>query len=91
MDVWCGFFVGVLKEDKGEGDRTARELLDGAREPKRIDEALLGTSGYAKLRRFAEYLDASEGGSVPAEMKRERLVMLLKAFETYKTFDPAKK
>ncbi|HUR67884.1 MAG TPA: ATP-binding protein [Candidatus Thermoplasmatota archaeon] len=91
MDAWCGFFVGVLKEDKGEGDRTARELLDAARDPKRVDEALAGTSGLAKLRRFAEHVDAVEGASLPVEAKRERLTMLLRAFETYKTFDAAKK
>ena len=91
MDVWCGFFVGVLNEDKSEGDRVARELLEGARDPKKIEEAMRGTSGLAKLRRFVEYVDASEGASLPEPVKRERLSMLLRAFEQYKTFEAAKK
>ena len=91
MDVWCGFFVGVLNEDRSEGDRVARELLEGARDPKRIDQALEGVSGYAKLRRFGEYIDAAEGASVPEPVKRERLTMLLRAFEKHNTFEQAKK
>ena len=91
MDAWCGFFVGALNEDKSEGDRVARELLDGARDPKKIEEALRGTSGHAKLRRFAEHVDAVEGASLPEDVKRERLLMLLKAFETHKTFEAAAK
>ncbi|HVM44718.1 MAG TPA: ATP-binding protein [Candidatus Thermoplasmatota archaeon] len=91
MDVWCGFFVGVLKEDKSEGDRVARELLEGARDAKRVEEALRGTSGLAKLRRFAEYVDATEGASLPEDVKRDRLAMLLRAFEQHKTFEAAKK
>ena len=91
MDAWCGFFVGVLASDKSEGDRTARELLEGAREPKRIEEALRGTSGFAKLRRFAQYVDDTEGAGVGDELKRERLAMLLRAFDEHKTFEAAKK
>lgn len=91
LDAWCGFFVGVLKDDKGEGDRTARELLDAARDPKRIEEALAGTSGHAKLRRFSEYVDAVEGASLPPDLKRDRLAMLLRAFDENKTFEAAKK
>lgn len=91
MDAWCGFFVGALNNDKSEGDRTARELLEAAREPKRIEEALRGTSGLAKLRRFAEYVDQTEGASVGEEVKRERLTMLVRAFDEHKTFEAAKK
>jgi len=91
MDVWCGFFVGVLNEDRSEGDRVARELLEAARDPKKIDEALRGTSGLAKLRRFAEYVDASEGASLPEPVRRERLLTLVRAFEQHKTFEAAKK
>jgi len=91
MDAWCGFFVGVLASDKSEGDRTARELLEGARDPKRIEEALAGTSGLAKLRRFAQYVDDTEGASLPEPTKRERLAMLLRAFDEHKTFEAAKK
>lgn len=91
LDAWCGFFVGVLNSDKSEGDRTARELLEAEREPKRIEEALRGTSGLAKLRRFAEYVDATEGASVGEDAKRERLAMLVRAFDEHKTFEAARK
>jgi MoxR-like ATPase len=89
-DYWCGFFVEVLKEDKSEGDRTARELKDAAAQPKLVAEALAGTSGLAKLRRFAEYVQARES---PAAPRDAALTMVLKTFEATKTFDaaPAKK
>lgn len=90
VDYWCGFFVGVLNEDKGEGERTARELKDAAADAKKIDEAMAGTSGYAKLRRFAEYVAAREEPSASAELARERLRVLLKAFDAMGTFEAAK-
>jgi MoxR-like ATPase len=83
-DYWCGFFVEVLKEDKSEGDRTARELKDAAAQPKLVAEALAGTSGLAKLRRFAEYVQARES---PAAPRDAALTMVLKTFEATKTFD----
>ena len=90
-DYWCGFFVGVLKEDKSEGERTARELLEAARDPKRAQEALSGTSGHAKLRRFAEHVDAVEAPGAPADLRRDRLLMVLRAFEESRTFSEGKK
>src|SRR5581483_11428493 len=86
---WCGFFVEVLREDKGEGDRTARELKDAARDPKLVAEALAGTSGLAKLRRFAEYAGAREAPASD-DIKSARLRMVLKTFEASGTFDAPK-
>lgn len=87
-NYWCGFFVDVLKEDKSEGDRTARELREAAADPKKLDQAYAGTSGYAKLRRFAEYVDSVEGASAPVELRRERILGILRTFEETRTFEP---
>src|SRR5581483_3851672 len=89
-DYWCGFFVEVLKADRSEGDRTARELKDAAAQPKLVAEALAGTSGLAKLRRFAEYGDAREAAGASPEVKRDRFSMVLKTFEATGTFDAPK-
>ncbi len=88
--TWCGFFAGVLKEDKSEGDRTARELQDAARDVKHAKDAVAGTSGHAKLKRFAQYVDDSEGKAMSQEMRVERLSGLLRAFVETGTFDEKK-
>ncbi|HEX2022176.1 MAG TPA: ATP-binding protein [Candidatus Thermoplasmatota archaeon] len=87
---WCGFFVEVLREDKSEGDRTARELRDAAADPAKVRDALAGTSGLAKLRRFAEYVDAAEGKAASDDARRERLSAILRAFVESGTFEPKK-
>jgi MoxR-like ATPase len=89
-DYWCGFFVEVLKEDKSEGDRTARELKEAASQPKLVADALAGTSGLAKLRRFAEYVTAREEPGASADLQRDRLAMVLRTFEATGTFDAPK-
>ena len=86
-NYWCAFFVDALKEDKSEGERTARELREAAADPKRLQEALVGTSGYAKLRRFAEHVNAAEEAGASAELQRDRLLMILRTFEATKTFE----
>lgn len=86
-DYWCGFFVEVLKEDKSEGDRTARELKDAAAQPRLAAEAIAGTSGLAKLRRFAEYVQAREA---PGAAREETLRAVLQAFAATGTFDAPK-
>lgn len=89
-NYWCGFFVGVLKEDKSEGDRVARELREAGKDAKKIQEALSGTSGFAKLRKFAEYVDAVETPGATDELKRERFAAVLRAFEQGGTFEEKK-
>lgn len=89
-DYWCGFFVEVLKEDRSEGDRTARELREAAADKGKIAAALAGTSGYAKLRRFAEHVNAVEEPGASEDAKRERLVSILRTFEQTKVFEEKK-
>lgn len=87
---WCEFFVGALASDKSEGDRVARELREAADDPKKVKEALAGTSGLAKLRRFAEWVDAVEGKGVGDEIRRARLQSVLQTFTRQGTFDEKK-
>lgn len=91
LGYWCAFFVGALAEDKAEGERTARELREAADDPKKVKEALAGTSGFAKLRRFAEHVDAVEGKSAPEATRVERLLMILQTFAAEQTFERAAK
>ena len=89
-DYWCGFFVGVLKEDRSEGDRTARELREAAGDKGKVAAALQGTSGYAKLRRFAEHVNAVEEPGASEDLKRDRLASILRTFEQTKVFEEKK-
>lgn len=87
---WCGFFVDVLKEDKSEGDRVARELREAAADPRKVAEAVQGATGLAKLKRFAEYVDAVEGKAAGDEARAARLRAILHEFEARGTFEPKK-
>lgn len=89
-DYWCGFFVDVLKEDRSEGDRTARELREAAGDKAKVAAALAGTSGYAKLRRFADHVNAIEEPGASEDLKRDRLASILRTFEETKVFDEKK-
>lgn len=89
-NVWCGFFTGVLKEDRSEGDRTARELREASGKESAVREAVQGTSGQAKLKRFAQYLDDLEGKSHSEDTRVARLMATLAAFESSKTFEAKK-
>ncbi len=66
--VWCEFFVGELKEDKAEGERTVREIRQVLKQDVAADTALSPNSPYPKLRRFAAFL-AGKGaeGARPAD------------------------
>ena len=88
-DYWCGFFVGVLGEDKGEGERTARELREAAKDPAKVEAALGAGQGLPKLRRFAQYVDDREG-SAPHEVRVARLGSVLRAFEENAVFEAKK-
>lgn len=88
-DYWCGFFVGVLNEDKGEGERTARELREAAKDAAKVEAALGGAQGMPKLKRFAQYVDDREG-SAPHELRIARLAGVVKAFEEYGVFEAKK-
>ena len=88
-DYWCGFFVGVLDEDKGEGERTARELREAAKDPAKVEAALGAGQGLPKLRRFAQYVDDREG-SAPHEVRVARLGSVLRAFEENAVFEAKK-
>lgn len=89
-DQWCGFFIGVLDEDKGEGERTVRELREAAKDATKIEAALTQGTGMSKLRRFAQYVDDREG-QAELGVRQARLAMVLKAFEEHGTFEAAKK
>ncbi|HWH07859.1 MAG TPA: ATP-binding protein [Candidatus Thermoplasmatota archaeon] len=88
-DYWCGFFVGVLREDKGEGERTARELREAAKDQAKVEAALGAGQGMPKLRRFAQYVDDREG-SAPHEVRVARLASVLRAFEENAVFEAKK-
>ena len=81
-DYWCGFFVEVLKENKGEGERTGRELKEAAKDMAKLD-------GLARAKRFAEYVDALEG-KASEDVRRGRLGTLLRTFEESSTFEAKK-
>lgn len=89
-NYWCEFFVGALKEDRSEGDRTARELREAAADKGKIAAALSGTSGYAKLRRFAEHVNAVEEPGASEDVKRDRIAMVLRTFEQTRVFEEKK-
>jgi hypothetical protein len=88
---WCEFFVGALKEDRSEGDRTARELREAGADRQKVAAALAGTSGYAKLRRFAEHVAAVEEPGASEDAKRDRLLMVLRTFEQTGVFEEKRK
>jgi MoxR-like ATPase len=83
VDYWCGFFVGVLREDKSEGERTARELREAAKDVAKA-EAL------PRAKRFAEYVDGLEG-KASDDVRTARLKDVLTTFEMNNTFEAAKK
>lgn len=87
---WCGFFVEVLKDDKGEGERTGRELRENA-SPDALRKALGGESGFGKLRRFADYVDAREGKASNDEARLARLQTVLQVFSDTDTFGATKR
>src|SRR5439155_22848229 len=83
VNYWCQYFVGALQEDKSEGERTARELREVAKDPAKL-------AGLARAKRFADWVDAYEG-KASEEVRAARLAMALKLFDETNTFEAAKK
>lgn len=54
-DVWCGFFVEVLREDKNDGKRFIQEARDAAKRG-----SLGGSSDSQRLQKWAEYVRVRE-------------------------------
>lgn len=88
-EYWCGFFVGVLKDDKGEGERTAREIREAAKDSAKAESVLVAGTGMPKLRRFVQYVDDREG-KASEEIRSRRLMLALKAMEENKVFEATK-
>lgn len=88
-DYWCGFFVGVLDEDKAEGERTARELREAAKDEAKVEAALGAGVGMPKLRRFVQYVDDREG-SAPHPIRIARTSMVLRALDQHAVFEGKK-
>lgn len=83
VNYWCLYFVGALAEDRSEGERTARELHEVAKDPTKL-------AGLARAKRFSEWMDAAEG-KASDEVRAARLAMVLKLFDETNTFEAAKK
>jgi Mg-chelatase subunit ChlI len=76
---WCGYFVEVLKEDKSEGERTARELKEAAKDGAKL-------AGLARAKRFAEYVEALEG-KASEDVRARRVALVLKAIDEGNVFE----
>ncbi|MFA5862931.1 MAG: ATP-binding protein [Candidatus Thermoplasmatota archaeon] len=83
LNYWCGYFVEVLKEDKSEGERTARELKEAAKDNTKV-------AGLTRAKKFADYVEALEG-KASEDVKARRIALVLSAIETGNVFEAGKK
>jgi MoxR-like ATPase len=81
-NYWCGYYVGALNEDKSEGERTARELKEAAKDPQKV-------AGLARAKKFAQYVEDLEG-KASEEVRAGRLALVLRAMDEGNVFEAKK-
>ena len=88
QDYWCRYFADELKEDKAEGMRTlqdVRNALAANTDRTKLQGLLRAQGGEPRLRRFALFVQESEG--VDREGAAEVLPEVMRALDQLGAFD----